>query len=90
MTRKDYEAIAGALAGVQSMTGDPPGWEFTLTVRRIGDVLQADNRRFDRERFEAACNVNSSPPDDEASVREQETTPEIPRFGGRTVSSDWL
>lgn len=64
MTRKDYEALAGALA--KARPPYPTGecitsteaaaqlvWE--RTCRAIGDVLEADNPRFDRVRFVKAC-----------------------------------
>jgi hypothetical protein len=34
----------------------PEQAQWTRTVRKVGDALAASNGRFDRGRFEAACN----------------------------------
>lgn len=58
MTRKDYEAIAGAfreaIAMVDSLHGGDSGSEvhaIDVAAREIAKVLAADNGRFDRDRF---------------------------------------
>lgn len=61
MTRKDYVRIAAALTKVRS--GYRPNCRGNLfralndTARELADELAADNPRFDRERFLAACDV---------------------------------
>jgi len=69
MTRKDYVALAAALAranpGTQYSDGTPmpptdamrASWRYS--VECIADTLVADNVRFDRERFLRACGVQS-------------------------------
>jgi hypothetical protein len=65
VTRKDFEAIAQAIrdtfsADAREMAGVEPGpwaWMHRRAVRRMGDVLYATNGRFDRDRFESACEV---------------------------------
>lgn len=53
MTRKDYIALASALAGAQIEYRDRDEGQAALRFAShlIADVLQADNERFDRERF---------------------------------------
>lgn len=46
MTRKHYQALANALANATDLTD---------ARERIADVMAADNPRFDRTRFLAAC-----------------------------------
>lgn len=65
MTRKDYIAIAEALASAHSWVNaqyggapepDSPLHEpLDIARENIADVLAADNPRFDRERFLAAA-----------------------------------
>jgi hypothetical protein len=58
MSRKDYRKLAAALAAVavEDDHGPRDGAAVLGDVRRaIADVLAADNPRFDRERFLAAC-----------------------------------
>jgi tetraacyldisaccharide-1-P 4'-kinase len=66
MTKKDYVAIAKALA--ETWHGCPferleysAAWNNALTraATNIADVMQADNARFDRQRFLVACGVQS-------------------------------
>jgi hypothetical protein len=66
MTRKDYVALAAALASARPSDGhwdtDPasPGalaWE--KCCRAIGDACQSDNPAFDRTRFVKACLAGS-------------------------------
>jgi hypothetical protein len=51
-SRRQYVAIADALAGER-------GWENGVDLERAAEVLasvfEADNERFDRRRFLAAC-----------------------------------
>jgi hypothetical protein len=57
MTRKDYQLIAEVFANF----GKIIILEETIGVdiaRDLADALQADNPRFDRARFLAACGVN--------------------------------
>lgn len=56
MTRKDYEAIAKVFRdnGKRLLTAHESS--IWLVMRQdIADVLAADNPRFQRERFYAAC-----------------------------------
>ena len=62
MTRKDYVAIAAAfkwthpgavLEGSSGIERRLTQWAFD--VRKVADVLHADNPRFDRIRFYEAC-----------------------------------
>lgn len=66
MTRKDYVAIAEAIAAsklgeyadleeAQYYSGREDG--VTVVARNIADVMQSDNPRFDRSRFLKACGV---------------------------------
>jgi len=56
MTRKDYVALAEAIAGAFPITeNSTPIIAWRLTMEAIADVLAADNPRFDRERFVKAC-----------------------------------
>lgn len=53
MSRKDYEALAAAIADAN---GEPNDLETVRDVaEHIADALQADNPRFDRGRFLGAC-----------------------------------
>lgn len=61
MTKKDYIKIAECFHGeVRYCQGDSDvNWQCRYTLRglakKIADVFKADNPRFDRDRFEAAC-----------------------------------
>lgn len=68
MTRKDYVRIAAALKAQRDNIEDTSyrrnakahewfvaGWE--VTARSVADALQADNPRFDRDRFYRAAGV---------------------------------
>lgn len=59
MTRKDYVAIAAALASVRPPFLNPPNAEtenvWIDCCRVVGDVFAADNPNFDRVRFVQAC-----------------------------------
>lgn len=50
MTRKDYEALATAIAKATAIVNDE-GWDDRTFPNLIADVLEADNPRFDRGRF---------------------------------------
>lgn len=60
MTRKDYIAIAAALvrASAASET-DNQRRGVQRSALCIADVMAADNPRFDRAKFLAACGVRS-------------------------------
>ena len=53
MTKKDYVAIAAILREAPQY-GDPVDY----IIAELCDVLKADNPRFERERFIAACQPN--------------------------------
>lgn len=64
MTRKDYQALAQAiissratLQALQHLSPTVLGLETALAVviSEIGDVLAADNPRFDRDKWDEAC-----------------------------------
>jgi hypothetical protein len=57
MTRKDYQLIAEVFAnfGKIIILEETIGADI---ARNLADALQADNPRFDRARFLAACGVN--------------------------------
>lgn len=54
MTRKDYEAFAEAIRVGQWNT-ENGRWTVDQVVQMAADVFRADNARFDRDRFVAAC-----------------------------------
>ena len=56
MTRKDYKLIAGYLAVAYSKTvfRNNAYEGFELVMDALLDALQADNPRFDRDKFETA------------------------------------
>jgi hypothetical protein len=53
MTRKDYVAIAAAIARAQL------NQDCQMVADCIADVMARDNPRFDRARFLKACGVQS-------------------------------
>jgi hypothetical protein len=56
MTRRDYVSIASTLRRSQPFADEPHHLDQWVTdVRAIADTLAADNPRFDRKRFYAAC-----------------------------------
>lgn len=61
MTRKDYIAIAGAIADIEFELWAKPEGALTyneligLVTDGIAVVLEGDNSRFDRARFELAA-----------------------------------
>jgi hypothetical protein len=60
MTRKDYVLIADTLANLMSdfNNGGEDSVSLSLVAQELADTLEADNPRFDRERFLTACGVN--------------------------------
>src|SRR5690554_5951689 len=61
MSRKDYEAIASAIAAVNLS-----GYTDTLyrLTRLLADEFELDNPRFDRHKFEQAALKNAGQADD--------------------------
>jgi hypothetical protein len=59
MTRKDYVLIADTLANLMSdfNNGGEDSVSLSLVAQELADALQADNARFDRDRFLVACEV---------------------------------
>ena len=56
MTRKDYVAIARALnEQVSFVTTENARYVLAAVMQHTADVFAADNPRFDRDRFMAAC-----------------------------------
>ncbi len=64
MTRKDYIALAASLKSVarfaRADSEVTPAEVAALAAEVIADALAADNPRFDRSRFLAACGVAPS------------------------------
>ena len=70
MTRKDYIAIARAIRSEREAWVEPNNNRIAPEVtqagaltcgyiaQRLSDVMAADNPRFDRAKFLAACGVN--------------------------------
>lgn len=56
MTRKDYVAIAAALAAHQTAVSRLEV-ERKLIAQSIAKVMQQDNPRFDHTRFLKACGI---------------------------------
>ena len=54
MTRKHYKALATVIREVKHETDAEA---FMFLVWQIGEVLQADNERFDMVRWEDACGL---------------------------------
>lgn len=57
MTKKDYIKIAAALAYTRTVDHREV---WGVIVNEIADILAADNARFDRERFYAACSKETT------------------------------
>lgn len=59
MSRKDYEAIAAAIKRASALYGPYGFMDQTIGIKTAAEsialALQADNPRFDRERFMQAC-----------------------------------
>lgn len=52
MSKKDYQFIADIFRKLKPVTDNR---DFDRVLEEAMDKLAADNPRFDRERFEAAC-----------------------------------
>lgn len=60
MSRKDYVKVAEVIAaGMTCAKTDDTRQTVHVIATCIGEVFAADNPRFDRERFMAACGVTS-------------------------------
>lgn len=63
MTRRDYELIAGVFATTEAVCArsawDAVWRDRTRVANAMADALAADNPRFDRARFLAACGATS-------------------------------
>jgi hypothetical protein len=64
MTKKDYEALAGAIRRAKNQVSDSsPNKEamirrgILLVQHTIADVLEADNKLFQPNKFNEACKV---------------------------------
>ena len=60
MSKKDYQAIARALYSVKAQDSEfrgrlTQGQMHDAVVTALADACQAGNARFDRDRFEEAC-----------------------------------
>jgi hypothetical protein len=53
MTRRDFQLIADVIAETRATFGDYPPIDQLIT--RMGTALYGTNPRFDRGRFERAC-----------------------------------
>ena len=63
MTKKDYVKIAAALKctrGISSAANMPGFVIVDDAMTRIAEVLAADDPKFDRARFYAACGVEDA------------------------------
>ena len=69
MTRKDYKALAKAIANAKAREIDLGatgrdlaivGFALESVVREIATVLAEDNPRFDRDKFITACGLGVS------------------------------
>lgn len=66
MTRKDYVAIAECIRAVrEGVAEQTTGARYSLAAvdtvaYRLASVLQADNERFDRDRFLLASNFGNT------------------------------
>lgn len=63
MSKKDYQAIAGAIYDarqlVTHMPGDHADVAFRYVMSGVASVMAADNPRFDRARFVEACETGA-------------------------------
>lgn len=62
MTRKDYELMARPMRNLRAIhnsgvEGEHYAFVLTHYAEVLADALEADNERFDRERFLKACGV---------------------------------
>lgn len=58
MTRKDYVAIAEAIAAARARASIGGKKAIDAVAVELAKVFEADNPRFDAARFVKACNVN--------------------------------
>jgi hypothetical protein len=58
LTRKDFEAIAHAMATVPTPSNDAVG-AWRASVYALGTMCAQSNPRFNRLKFEAACGLAS-------------------------------
>lgn len=56
-SKRHYEALA---LWMQSQQGGPDAHEWRVMVRALADRLAADNPKFKRDRFIAACNPGAN------------------------------
>ena len=56
MTRNDFELLAVALKSTEAAIHTPECLEgFNMAVNAVAEVCKANNARFDKKRFMAAC-----------------------------------
>lgn len=57
MSRKDYVAIAKAIAGVNAdLVQGSPEWKAVADVAtKLSNIMAMENERFDRVKFAEAC-----------------------------------
>ena len=94
MTKKNYQALAGALYRERASWGASTmsrvitrDWAWRGVVNALSDVLAADNPRFDRECFVAACedgNVGRRPKRKRAAEPESDPNPPCRNCGSPT------
>ncbi len=61
MSRKDYEAIAADIARSMDRTLSPHAEAvLRMLARDLAGTFEADNPRFDRDRFLVACGVKTA------------------------------
>lgn len=54
-SRRHYEAIAEVIRNVGNQTSENPLTVWERFVDDLADLFHADNERFDRAKFEEAC-----------------------------------
>lgn len=85
MHKRDYVAIAGVVRYVDQLAGETgAAWADVSgeLEQRLADVFAADNPRFDRARFGAACFTGAAP----APVAAPVTCPICKGAGAHTLS----
>jgi hypothetical protein len=55
VTQRDYIAIANAVAQTRAFAGPDSQPALTLLTNLLADAMFADNPRFKRDKFMAAC-----------------------------------